>query len=46
MFATNGAITIGARSTFGSIGCGPAEQQDEDEGEYQDADEGEYGYDE
>jgi predicted acyltransferase (DUF342 family) len=48
MFATNGAITIGARSTFGTIGCGPAEQQDEDEGEYQDADEGEYeyGYDE
>jgi hypothetical protein len=35
MFATNGAITIGARSTFGTIGCGPAEQQDEDEDEYE-----------
>jgi predicted acyltransferase (DUF342 family) len=38
MFATNGAITIGARSTFGTIGCGPAEQQDEN----QDEDEDEY----
>jgi predicted acyltransferase (DUF342 family) len=31
MFATNGAITIGARSTFGKFGCGPAEQEEEEE---------------
>nr|WP_297348392.1 ice-binding family protein [uncultured Glaciecola sp.] len=30
MFATNGAITIGARSTFGALGCGQAVKQSED----------------
>jgi serine acetyltransferase len=51
MFATNGAITLGAGSTVGSMGCWPVGQQSEgnngDEGEYGDEgnydDEGEYG---
>jgi predicted acyltransferase (DUF342 family) len=34
MFATNGAITMGADSTFGEAGCWPVEQQNDNADEY------------
>jgi carbonic anhydrase/acetyltransferase-like protein (isoleucine patch superfamily) len=47
MYATNGAITLGASSTFGSLGCGYTEQQSEEDVKYGEYDEyseyGEYG---
>jgi acetyltransferase-like isoleucine patch superfamily enzyme len=34
LFATNGAITMGAHSTFGASGCWQARQQNEEDDEY------------
>jgi predicted acyltransferase (DUF342 family) len=47
LFATNGAITLGAHSKFGASGCSQAGQQSEDDDEYyEDEDEDEDEYDE
>jgi hypothetical protein len=43
LFATNDAITLGARITVGALGCWNAMQQSEESDEYEDENEDEDG---